>query len=325
MGGGLGLAHHDEPPVGGGEHLDGGLVEPAQRLAGDHLVRRPGRHPALGDVHDPVEVRQDRVDVVRHHHHAHLGLAADGAHERRHRALVGQVEAVERLVEEQQRGRRTSAWAIRIRCCSPPDSSPMGRSTSAEASTRSMTSPMRSSSARRRCRERREIGQRDAEPVAAEPEPHDVDPPDPQGRFEAAPLGQVPDALVVLHRVAVEHRHRAGRHAAASRGRPSRASTCPHRWARGPRRTPRRRPEVDAGPQGRPPTATAAPRQPEDVIGSHVSVGPSSVARGARQRGLDAPQLVDLPGLEGGAGGSEGLGDRRHRDALAPGPPGPGR
>ena len=41
--------------------------------------------------------------------------------------LVGEVEAVERLVEQQQRGRRTSACAISSRCCSPPESFPIGR------------------------------------------------------------------------------------------------------------------------------------------------------------------------------------------------------
>ena len=54
--------------------------------------------------------------------------------------LVGEVEAVERLVEDQQPRSWTRAWAISSRCCSPPDSRPIGRSAKCEAPTTSTAS-----------------------------------------------------------------------------------------------------------------------------------------------------------------------------------------
>jgi hypothetical protein len=49
-----------------------------------------------------VEVGQDRIDVVRDHQHGHATIDADSANEFRDRALVWQVETVERLVEDEQ-------------------------------------------------------------------------------------------------------------------------------------------------------------------------------------------------------------------------------
>src|SRR6478609_8780249 len=61
------LADHDEPPVGGPQHLDRRAVEPGQRLRGDDLARGAGGGTALGEVHDAVEVVEYRVDVVGDH------------------------------------------------------------------------------------------------------------------------------------------------------------------------------------------------------------------------------------------------------------------
>ena len=47
---------------------------------------------------------EDRVDVVRHDQHRHLALAADALDEARDGLLVVQVEAVQRLVQEQDAG-----------------------------------------------------------------------------------------------------------------------------------------------------------------------------------------------------------------------------
>src|SRR4051812_39834058 len=54
----FGLADDDEPAVGRAQHLDRRAVEVAERLAGDHLVRRPGRRAALSQVHHPIDVGQ---------------------------------------------------------------------------------------------------------------------------------------------------------------------------------------------------------------------------------------------------------------------------
>src|SRR5438876_3197600 len=100
----LGLPDDDEPSVGGVQHLDRRSVEPAERLARDHLFRASFDGGAAGDVDDAVEVAEDRVDVVGDQQDGHVLLAADAAHERRDGGLIGEVEAVERLVEQEQSG-----------------------------------------------------------------------------------------------------------------------------------------------------------------------------------------------------------------------------
>src|SRR5207247_4940926 len=99
---GVGLTDDDEPAVGGMKDLDRRAVETAERSARDHLFRRALDRAAAGEVDDAVEVADDRVDVVRDEQHGDLLLLADAAHERGDRGLVGEVEAVERLVEQQQ-------------------------------------------------------------------------------------------------------------------------------------------------------------------------------------------------------------------------------
>src|SRR6266566_3530973 len=58
----LRLPDHDEPAVTRAQHLDRRAEQPRQRLAGDHVLRAPCENMAACQVHDPVEVRQDRVD-----------------------------------------------------------------------------------------------------------------------------------------------------------------------------------------------------------------------------------------------------------------------
>src|SRR2546429_1236639 len=60
----LGLAHYDQAPIGGPQDLDGHAVEPRQALAGNDLLDRPLDGAAGGKVDDPVEVGQQRVDIV---------------------------------------------------------------------------------------------------------------------------------------------------------------------------------------------------------------------------------------------------------------------
>src|SRR5437879_3287642 len=52
----LGLSDHDEPAVGGAQHLDRRGVETAERLARDHLFRPAFDGGASSDVDDAVEV-----------------------------------------------------------------------------------------------------------------------------------------------------------------------------------------------------------------------------------------------------------------------------
>src|SRR2546421_10342300 len=102
MEGRLGLAADDEPPVRGVQHLDRHAEEPRQRLARDHISRPAADRAAAGDIDDLVDEAEDRVDVVRDEQDGDVLLLADPAHERGDRGLAREVEAVERLVQQEQ-------------------------------------------------------------------------------------------------------------------------------------------------------------------------------------------------------------------------------
>src|SRR2546430_7752020 len=98
----VGCTDHYEPSVGRAEDFDRDAVQRAERLSRDDLLRRPFDRRAAGEVDDAVEVADDRVHVVRDEHDCNALLGADSAYERRDADLIRKVEAVERLVEEQQ-------------------------------------------------------------------------------------------------------------------------------------------------------------------------------------------------------------------------------
>src|SRR2546421_280628 len=87
----LRLTDHDELSVRCGQYLDGRAVEPSQRRTCDDVARTAGRDAACRDVDDPIEVSEDRIDVVRDHHHRDALVMADPRDERGYRALVGEV------------------------------------------------------------------------------------------------------------------------------------------------------------------------------------------------------------------------------------------
>ena len=100
------------------------------------------------------------------------------------------------------RGRRTSACAMSRRCCSPPETSPIGRSAYAVAPTSSIDflHPVSHPAARQRG-----TGHAPARTVGAEP--HDVDAPDPQAGVEGSSLRQVADQRPGIVGRVSEHLH----------------------------------------------------------------------------------------------------------------------
>ena len=66
VGRGLGLAHHDHRPSDVRSTSIGVSYSAAQGLRGDDLLRRPADRAAPGHVDHPVEVGDDRIDVVGH-------------------------------------------------------------------------------------------------------------------------------------------------------------------------------------------------------------------------------------------------------------------
>src|SRR5689334_3670309 len=85
---GLRGADDDEAAIRGFKHLDRHPVKAAQRRAGDYFARGSFDSAAPGEIDHPVEVGQDRVDVMGDQQDGHSLLLADPLHERRDRALV---------------------------------------------------------------------------------------------------------------------------------------------------------------------------------------------------------------------------------------------
>ena len=99
---GVGLADDDQAPGAVAQHVDRGAVEHGQRVGGDDLLGRAHHRAAVGEVDDLVEVGQDRVDVVGDQQHRDVLAAAHRWISALTDGLVGDVEAVQRLVEHQQ-------------------------------------------------------------------------------------------------------------------------------------------------------------------------------------------------------------------------------
>src|SRR6202020_3499065 len=73
-----------------------------QRRRRDDVTHSAGDSAAGGEVDDAVEISEQRVDVVADEQRRDALGAGDPPDERRDGGLVRQVEAVERLVEQQQ-------------------------------------------------------------------------------------------------------------------------------------------------------------------------------------------------------------------------------
>src|SRR5436190_5789462 len=203
----LGLADDHEPAVGGAQHLDRGAVEPAEGRARDHVLGHALDGLAAGDVDDAVEVAENRVDVVGDEQHGDVLLPTDPAHERGDRRLVGQVEAVEGLVEEEQLGSADERLG---------DQQPLllaaGQLADGLAGVAGGVDELEHlRDARRRPGAAGEPRQRDAEARPVEPEPDEVDAAEAHAGVEGPPLRQVADPALSLSRRPAEHRGRAGR------------------------------------------------------------------------------------------------------------------
>ena len=119
-------------------------------------------------------------------------LAADARDQRGDGGLVGQVEAVQRLVQQQQpgpRGERLRDQQPLLLAAGELADRPVGVGGGADQVDH-LVDPRAPRSRGRWSAPRR---QRDAPAGAVETEPDDVDAADPQPRVEAAPLGQVAD------------------------------------------------------------------------------------------------------------------------------------
>ena len=198
-------------------------------------------------------------------------------------ALVAEVEAVERLVEQQDpraahqrlgdqqplllaageradRARRVGARADQLDHLLDPAARPRG--------------PARLSAA----------GSGNAPARAVEAEAHDVEAANPRVRRRscAAAAGSRSGA-VAAPGGAAEHAGAALARAAAGRGRRRAGSTCRRRWGRGPRRTrPGRIAQIDARPDGATAAAGSRPLEPDRATaGRRAAVPGAPVAIGA--------------------------------------------
>ena len=203
----FGLADDDEPAVGGAQHLDRRTVEPAQCLARDHLVGASRDGSPGGEVHDLVEVAEDRVDVVGDEHYGDLLVLADATDERRDRGLVGEVEAVERLVEEEElrpAGERLRDQEPLLLAARQLAARPRGVRVGADERDHLGDAGGRAPAGG-------EPRQRYAPAGAVETEPDDVDAADPHRAVEPVTLREVADPASRLTRTPSEHEAVTGR------------------------------------------------------------------------------------------------------------------
>src|SRR5581483_2908689 len=211
----LRLADDDEPPVGRLQDLDGDAVQRRQDLARDHRLRRAFDRGAAGEVDDSVQGRDDRVDVVRDEQDGDVLLPADPAHELRDSGLVREVEAVERLVEEQEL-RPTDeclcdeqALLLAARELADRLARVGGRADELDH----LVGALRAGAAA--C-----AGQRQAPARAVQPEAHEVEAADPRRLGEAPALWELADAVVRITRLPPEDRGAAGRERLHAEDRP---------------------------------------------------------------------------------------------------------
>src|SRR5579864_4522263 len=202
----IGRADHHEPPVGGAKNVDRHAVQRAQRLGGDDVFRRALHRGSARDVDDAVEVADDRVDVVRDEQHCDVLLATDVADERGNACLVRQVEAVERLVEQQQlrtpRERLRDEQSLLLAAGELADRLARVRRGADERDH--LVDALRGGAAAR-------PRDRQSPTRAVEAEPHEVDAADARALVEAPPLRQIADAVVRGARRSAEHGCAAGR------------------------------------------------------------------------------------------------------------------
>ena len=123
------LGADDEVAVAHLDHVDFDPVERAEALAGQDLGGGADGPAPAHQVKDAVHVGQDGVDLVGDEDDGRARAAAALVDEVGDGPLAGQVECQEGLVAQQDgRDRPSRAWAMRSRCCSPPESRPTGAS-----------------------------------------------------------------------------------------------------------------------------------------------------------------------------------------------------
>ena len=92
----------DDEAVARAQHEDVRAVEVGEHVGAQHLVGRAQREAAVRDVEDAVDLAEQRVDVVGHEQNRGVRVLAMPVDEPDDRLLVGEVEARERLVAQQQ-------------------------------------------------------------------------------------------------------------------------------------------------------------------------------------------------------------------------------
>ena len=100
----VGVSGDDDDAAVHVEHVDVVAVEPGQHVGADHLLGRPGRRPATGQVDDAVHDRQERVHLVGGEQHRDPLLDGDAVQQRDDLLAGAQVEVGQGLVEKQQPG-----------------------------------------------------------------------------------------------------------------------------------------------------------------------------------------------------------------------------
>jgi len=184
------------------QHVDVVPVERAQHLGANHLFGAADRDAPAGEVDDAVHHGQQRVDVVRDQQHAHTLLLADPGQQRGDRRLVGQIETVQRLIEDQHARVPDKRLGDQQSLLLPTREAP-DRAGCVLRGAHQLDRTLHALATR--------AAKRQPPARAVEPEPDEVNTADPDASVKMASLGQVTDLSLGRARLAAEHQDAAGR------------------------------------------------------------------------------------------------------------------
>src|SRR5579885_1146333 len=97
----LEAARHHEDPALVPQPFDVGDIEPRERGTRDDHEHGAECCAAVGEIEDPIDRVEKRIELVRGEEHGHRKLALNPPHELHDAALMVRIEADQRLIEQQ--------------------------------------------------------------------------------------------------------------------------------------------------------------------------------------------------------------------------------
>src|SRR5690242_2004058 len=99
---GSGVHAHNKDAIAQVDYFHGGIIELAKLFAGYNLLRCADGATTIGNVNNPVNDVEQRIDVVSDQQYADMAGTADARDQRDDFALMGDIEIRQRLIQQQQ-------------------------------------------------------------------------------------------------------------------------------------------------------------------------------------------------------------------------------